>query len=79
MSSSDPFLPVPPEEAADVEERRELADLEDDEQPDVLTGSAEEHNAEELAAADRAAEPGRFRRPEPGDRLTAEELAGELD
>lgn len=79
MSASDPFLPVPPEEAADDEAARDLDRLEDDEQPDVLEGSDAEDSAEELAAAAEAAEPDRFRTPRAGDRLTADELEGELD
>jgi hypothetical protein len=76
---SDPFLPVPPEEVADLATQRELEDLENDRQPDVLPGLPEEHSPEELAAAEHADQPGRFRTPRPGDRLTAEQLEAELD
>jgi hypothetical protein len=78
MSMSDPFLPVPPEDAEGRAEEREIEDLEDDEQPDVLRGTAGD-DEDELAAAAQAAEPDRFRTPRAGDALTAAELEDELD
>jgi hypothetical protein len=78
MTMSDPFLPVPPEEVADLRTQRELEDLENDRQPDLLRGIPEEHSPEEVAAAEHADQPGRFRTPHPGDRLTPAELEAEL-
>jgi hypothetical protein len=71
MSMSDPFLPQPPTDE-DVLDREEIEDVEDDEQPDVLVGPADDESAEEGDA-------GTYRTPQPGDRLTAEELATDLD
>jgi hypothetical protein len=77
MSMADPFLPVPPENAADAAARAQIDELESDRQPDVLTGSGE-HAAEEVAAAAHADQPERFRTPHAGDRLTEDELEGDL-
>ena len=77
MSMSEPFLPVPPEEAADVLAQREDEDLEEDRGPDVLPGQGED-DAERAQAAD-ADQPDRFRTPQPGARLSAAELEAEVD
>ena len=77
MSMSEPFLPVPPEDAADALAQREDEDLEEDRGPDVLPGQGED-DAERAQAAD-ADQPDRFRTPRPGARLSAAELEAELD
>ena len=80
MSMSEPLLPVPPEEAAGAlasQEEQQEEDLEEDRGPDVLPGQGED-DAERAQAAD-ADQPGRFRTPEPGARLSAAELEAELD
>ena len=78
MSMSDPFQPMPPEDAEARAERREVDDLEEDRQPDVLDGPADD-DADELRAAAHAAEPDRFRTPRPGDALTPDELEADSD
>ena len=77
MSMSEPFLPVPPEDAADTLAQREDEDLEEDRGPDVLPGQGED-DAERAEAAE-ADQPDRFRTPQPGARLSAAELESELD
>lgn len=77
MSMSDPFLPIPPEEVADTAALREDDDLEEDRGPDVLPGDGDD--ADEVAAAADADQPGLFRTPQPGSRLTPEELEAESD
>lgn len=77
MSMSEPFLPVPPEEAADTLASQEDQDLEEDRGPDVLPGAGED-DAERAQAAE-ADQPDRFRTPRAGDRLTAAELEAETD
>ncbi|GAA4741616.1 hypothetical protein GCM10025783_10970 [Amnibacterium soli] len=77
MSMSEPFLPVPPEEAADVRAERDDEDLEEDRGPDVLPGQGAD-DAERAEAAE-ADQPDRFRTPEPGERLSAADLEAELD
>ncbi|RIX27751.1 hypothetical protein [Amnibacterium setariae] len=72
MSMSDPFLPVPPEPEDDRAEQ-EVEDVEDDSEPDVLTGPADEESGEEARDA------GAFRAFEPGERLSAEDLERDLD
>jgi hypothetical protein len=77
MSMSDPFLPEPPERAADLAAEQEIEDVEEDDRPDVLEGEGD--SPEEVAAAAHAAGPTGLRTPEPGSRLTAAELEAELD
>ncbi len=77
MSMSEPFLPVPPEDAAEALAQREDEDLEEDRGPDVLPGQGED--AAERAEAAEADQPDRFRTPEPGARLTAAELEAEVE
>ncbi|WP_375388771.1 hypothetical protein [uncultured Amnibacterium sp.] len=78
MSMSDPFLPIPPEEIADLAEQREVSDAEDDREPDVLPEAGGD-DPSELAAAERADQPDRFVTPDAGDRLTTDELEADLD
>jgi hypothetical protein len=76
MSMSDPFLPIPPEQTADAAAQQELRDVEEDREPDALTGTGDD--AAEVAAAADADEPERFVTPRAGDRLTADELEADL-
>ena len=66
MSMSDPLLPVPPEFEQD------LIELEDDEEPDVLTAAGDDGGG----PTERDA--GAFQPPEAGDRLSAAELEDDL-
>jgi hypothetical protein len=77
MSMSDPFLPEPPEAAADHAAQQEIDDVEDDVQPDVDEGGSD--SPEEIAAAEHAAEPDLFRTPHAGDRLSTEQLEADLE
>jgi hypothetical protein len=83
MSTSDPFLPYgdPPSDADEAARERDLRDdPEDDTAADVneQTDGGEDPDAEQAAARERMhAESTPFRRPSPGDRLTAEQLAAE--
>lgn len=83
MSTSDPFLPYgePPSDGDEAARERDLRDdPEDDTAADVneQADSGQDPDAEQAAARERMhAESTPFRRPSPGDRLTAEQLAAE--
>jgi hypothetical protein len=72
MSMSEPFLPRLPEDEAD-RALDEIEDVEEDDQPDVLTGPPDD----ETGPTERDA--GAFRPPRVGERLTPEQLEAELD
>ncbi|QJU54195.1 hypothetical protein SCB71_13610 [Herbiconiux sp. KACC 21604] len=80
MSSSEPFLPAgqpapepdPRDHDLDGEADTELADAAHAGEPDADADAAAVHEREH-------AEHTAFRRPTPGDRLTAEQLEQELD
>ena len=84
MSTSEPFLPVGDPRDAEADEAQRERDLAGDPQDDTAS-DVDDETAVDDPDADRAAGEQRmraestpFRRPEPGERLSADELAADL-